>query len=369
LNGMENIGTVNFRRDLRFDRVFGYNFVAKLVSLGLTITLAVVLRNYWALVAGIIVGQLARTVLSYVLHPYRPRLTFSKSAEIWSFSIWVFARGVGGYVVDQVDVIAVGGVAGSTTMGKYTVAKDVASSPVDELNAPLISVLFPVMARVQSDRVELQQLYLRTLGWSAIIGVSTGVGVAMVAPELVLLLLGSKWITITPLMGWLALTAGLATLTYSGFSLLDILGVPSLGAKLQWIRALLLALAIGPVAYFSKDLVTIAFARFAMTVLFVPALLMVIGRYTGVAFKPYAEVLWRPFAAGLVLALVVSGLNSMVPIVGVSRLVFDVAAGIGSYGGTLLGLWYLSGRPASAERDLIDLLAEGWRRAESIRAR
>ena len=369
LNGMENIGIVNFRRDLRFDRVFGYNIGAKLMSLGVTITLAVLLRNYWALVAGIIVGQLARTALSYALHPYRPRLSIFKVSEIWSFSSWVFVRAVGGYVVDQVDVIAVGGVAGSTTMGSYTVAKDVASSPVDELNAPMISVLFPVMARVQGDLVELRRLYLRTLGWSAIIGISTGIGVMMVAPELVLILLGSKWIMITPLMGWLALTAGVATLTYSGFSLLDILGLPSLGAKLQWTRALFLMLAVAPVALLSNNLVSVAIARFTMTVLFVPTLLVFVSMYAGVAFKSYVEVLWRPLAAGLFMAVAVSGLNAMVPMIGVIRLVFDVAVGMGSFCGTLLGLWSLSGRPASAERDLIGLVTEARQRVRSIRDR
>ena len=127
---------MDFRRDLRFDRVFGYNFYAKLFSFTVTIVLAVVLRNYWALVAGILCGQLARTVLSYILHPYRPRISFAKMSEIWSFSIWTFVRSIGSYFITQVDVIAIGGVAGATSMGRYTVAKDVASSPTDEMVSP-----------------------------------------------------------------------------------------------------------------------------------------------------------------------------------------------------------------------------------------
>src|SRR5215469_8360793 len=72
LSGLENVGTVDFQRDLRFDRVFGYNFYAKVIAFFVTITAAALLRNYWALVIGSLTGQSARTILSYVLHPYRP---------------------------------------------------------------------------------------------------------------------------------------------------------------------------------------------------------------------------------------------------------------------------------------------------------
>ncbi len=82
IGGFENIGTVNFRRDLRFDRFFRYNMYAKLVSFCVTITLAVLWRNYWALVAGIISSQLALNVASYLMHPYRPRFSLAKVGEI-----------------------------------------------------------------------------------------------------------------------------------------------------------------------------------------------------------------------------------------------------------------------------------------------
>lgn len=369
LAGFENIGTLDFRRDLRFDRVFGYNYYAKLISFTLTISLALLLRSYWALVAGILVGQLARTVLSYVMHPYRPRFSFAAMSEIWSFSIWTFARAIGGYFMAQVEVIAIGGVAGAPSMGRYTVAKDVASSPTDELNDPVVTVLFPVMARHQDDPQQLRQLYLRTLGWSALIGVSTGTGVMMVAPDMVSVILGPKWIDITPLMGWLALTAGVATLTNSGFTLLDIIGLPHLGARMQWLRLGWLALAVFPAAYLTGDLVVVAAARFAMTVLFIPSLLFTVGRRTNVSLLDHGSVLWRPFVAGAILAGAIWCLNTALPFGGILRLAIDVSAGIGVFVGSLLGLWVISGRPPTAERDLVGLVQHGRLKLSAIRDR
>src|ERR1044072_9054409 len=73
MGGFENIGIVDFRRELRFDRFFLYNMGPKLASVVVTISLAFLWRNYWALVAGILSGQFAMVATSYSMHAYRPR--------------------------------------------------------------------------------------------------------------------------------------------------------------------------------------------------------------------------------------------------------------------------------------------------------
>jgi O-antigen/teichoic acid export membrane protein len=369
LGGFENIGLVNFQRDLNFGRVFSYNLYAKLISFLTTMVLAFLLRNYWALVAGILVGQLARTVLSYGMHPYRPRVCFTKMNEIWSFSIWSFARSIGSYFIGQMDIIAIGGVAGAASMGRYTVANDVASSPTNELNDPVLAVLFPVMAKYQHDPEQMRRLYLRTLGWAALIGVSTSTGVMMVAPDMVSVVLGAKWVTITPLIGWLALTAGASTLTNSGFILLDVVGLPHVGARMQWVRVVLLALVVFPVAFLTRDLVSVAMARFVMALLILPSFLIAIGRRIDVSLQNYGSVLWRPVAAGCIMALCIWSVNFVLPFHGPWRLVIDIGVGIASFVASLLWLWTISGRPPSAERDVIGLMQRIQSGFIAIRAR
>src|SRR6185369_8624672 len=97
------------------------------------------------------------------MHPHRPRFTFSKVGETWSFSIWTFFRTVGYYLNGQIDQIAVGGFGGSSLMGKYAVASDVAQSPSQEINQPMVAVLYPVMSRLQNNLPELRTVYLNAL--------------------------------------------------------------------------------------------------------------------------------------------------------------------------------------------------------------
>ena len=71
--GLENIGTVNFIKEMRYRDDFNYFFISKLVSFIVGITAAFILRNYWALVIGSFCLSLSRLGLSYYLDSFRPR--------------------------------------------------------------------------------------------------------------------------------------------------------------------------------------------------------------------------------------------------------------------------------------------------------
>jgi len=361
LGGLENIGTVHFRRDLNFSSFFAYNVYPKLISFTVTIALAFILRNYWALVAGILIGQLALIVLSYIMHPHRPRFTLSKVREIWSFSIWTFFRSVGYYLNGQIDQVVVGGFGGAALMGRYAVATDVAQSPGREINEPMVAVLYPVMSRLQNDMPALRDVYLRTLGWTAFICAATGAGVALVAPDMQQLVLGDKWIGIAPLMSWLAIGGAISGLSSGAYSLFDALNQPRIGARMIWVRLFLLGGAIVPVAFWTKSLIDIAICRAAGEALFLPGLFHAIHRLAGISFKQYIETLYRPFVASVLMAIVVIAANMALPIFGNIRLATDIGLGAVIFLGSAWLLWRAAGRPHTPEADVFGHVAKIFR--------
>ncbi len=365
LGGVENVGTIDFRRDLKFNRFFAYNVYPKLISFVVTIGAAIIWRNYWALVAGILTGQVVKLVLSYTMHPYRPRFTLSAVGDIWSFSIWTFIRSIGGYLQTQIDQIAVGGIAGAAAMGRYAVASDVAASPSREINEPMVAVLYPVMSRLLHDPKALRDVFLRTLGWTTVICVSASVGVALVADDMVPLLLGAKWDGIAPLMGWLAIGAGLMGMSSGAYSLFDALGKPQIGARMMWIRVAIMAGTVVPVAFLTHSLMNVAIVRAFAAAVFLPGLYYAVAKPTGLTLGNYVSTQWRPFVAAGVMAAAVLGVNMFVTHPGVVRLLVDVVVGALTFGGALLGLWALSGRPAAPESDILASL----RRAVGLVAR
>ncbi|HEX4078385.1 MAG TPA: oligosaccharide flippase family protein [Rhizomicrobium sp.] len=353
LGGFENVGVLDFRRDLTFDRLFRYTLYPKLITFFITIFLALALRSYWALVSGMISTVVVTNVLSYTMHRYRPSFSLEKLPEVWSFSFWTLVRAIGWYLNFQVDLFAIGGVAGAAAMGRYSVASDVAAAPSRELNDPLVATLYPVMSKVQHDYPRLKELYLQVLCWSAIICASTSVGIALVARDTITIFLGPKWLSLAPLVPWLALSTGMLGLASGAYSVFDSIGVPQIGARMQWLRVTILAVAIAPVVLLTRNLEWLAAIRLAATLLFMPTLFFAVGRAIGVSPWEYFRVFWRPFSATAVMTAVVLMINLIGLGSPIARLPIDAAAGAIAFVVSVYLLWHLSGRPESAESDVL----------------
>jgi lipopolysaccharide exporter len=359
LSGAQNIGVLNFQRRLEFSKQFWFSVTPTLVSFPITIAAAFILRNYWALVIALMVEYVVTFTLSYVMEPYRPRISFAKMNEIWSFSTWSLIKNVGFYFNTLVDRIIVGGFAGSAAMGRFQVASDLATIPSQEISAPVVSVLFPVLATVQHDRERRLSLYLTVLYWSALICTSTSIGVALVTNDFVDLVLGPKWQDVKPLMPWLALSVGVLGLGNSVYVAFETIGMAMMSARMQWLRLFGLIVAIIPVAYVTHDLVAVAMTRLIVTIAITPTLFFALSRVFGFTMRDIVVTIWRPLTAGLTMAAVVLSANSMVPFSGPLRLALDICLGATSYMATVLALWTLVGRPQGPEQALMTRVASG----------
>jgi lipopolysaccharide exporter len=85
----QNIGTVQFRRQLDFKRDFALQVAQKVCMVAVAIPLAFAVRSYWALVGGIVAGNVAAVVVSYLFLPYRPRFCLKSSRALFGFSKWI----------------------------------------------------------------------------------------------------------------------------------------------------------------------------------------------------------------------------------------------------------------------------------------
>ena len=353
LGGFENIGVVMFRRELNFSREFQYLIYQKFASFVVTVSLAVALRNYWALVAGILVGRVATLCLSYGMNSFRPRVSFAKVGEIWSFSIWLLIKHIGTYLATKLDEFFVGGMAGTAAMGRYNVANDVGSAPSNEFVAPVAAAMFPVMAKFQHEPAKLLDLYLRILAWMTVICTSTSAGVALVSDDIAVVVLGSQWTDASRLIAWLALAAGVSGITNSSYGVFEIGGMPRLSARMQWTRLALLLLVF-PALSWTKSVELFAIARLALAAIMGPMLLIAVRRVMPISMGMIMRALWRPFAAAAALAMGIATLRGLLPLAGIARLATEISSGIVIYVGTLLATWWLSGRPAGPEADIIN---------------
>jgi len=96
LGGFNNIGIVYFRKELEFHKQFIYSFVSSVVAMLVAISLAFILRNVWALVFGLLAGNVTALILSYIICSYRPKIEFNlaKIKELFGFGKWILGSSI-----------------------------------------------------------------------------------------------------------------------------------------------------------------------------------------------------------------------------------------------------------------------------------
>jgi O-antigen/teichoic acid export membrane protein len=366
INGFTNVGVLQFRKDLRFGKDFQFLTIQRLSTFIVGIALAFALRSYWALVIASVCGEVLSVFASYRLSPYRPRLRLTKLHEIWSYSIWMQCGNIGSFFGEQTDQLVVGGVAGAGSMGLYNVSRDVASAPTEELVVPMARVLFPYYATLQHEPSLLAKAYLDVLSCMGLVALSTGVGVALVADDLVSTVLGQKWAAGAPLIAWLAVGSGILGVSRSANAVVIATGGGRLFALRSWFFVMLFAPA-ALIGGLNWGAIGVAVSRTLVTLLFAPVMFYTAMKVTEITAKDIMGRLWRPVLAASAMAAAVklSGLNAAVP-PGPIRLICDVGVGSVTFSATILLLWVLANRPAGAEHIIVRQLTKVARRGRSV---
>ena len=96
LQAFTNIGVIYFQKELEFNKEFIYQFAGILADFIVAVSAVLILKNVWALVFGLLAGNTARFIVSYLVHPYRPHLSsdLRKAKELFGFGKWILGSSI-----------------------------------------------------------------------------------------------------------------------------------------------------------------------------------------------------------------------------------------------------------------------------------
>lgn len=353
LHGFENIGTVEFQRRLEFRRDFLYRFAGRLAGTLVAIVCAIVWFDYRALVAGTVARAATLVVLSYLVHPYRPRPSFAVARHIFAFSRWVLLDNLLAGLNQRLAHFVVAKITGVEQLAFFTTAAEIANLATTEIQAPIRRAIFPGFAAMAGEIERLRRAYVQSLAVLFAIGAPIAAGIAITAGEIVLLLLGPRWMPVIALVQILAL-AGIANALRTGSHVVYLaLDRPQLATRLT-----LLALAITLPALIAGAMLAgvegAAWALVVRAVLLLVADYAILARLLELRLGALVGAAWRPFAGILALAVALGFLRTALPDATTTGEAFVpfvalVAAGAVVYVATVFVLWAASGRPDGAE--------------------
>lgn len=363
VQGTENIGTVQFRRDMDFNAEFRFLVGKKIVAFVVTVCAAIALRSYWALAIGMLTGRVGGVVLSYLMHPYRPRLSLVARTELMSFSVWMLVNNVLQFASSRFSHLVIGRAGGAGTLGIFAIAAEISALPTSELLAPINRALFPGLARLASDLTNFRLSLMNVISGATLIVVPAAFGLAAVAEPAVHVVLSSKWEAAIPVIEILAFASGVTALISAAYPAYLALGRPRLATALLAgkVAISLPAMAWGAAEY---GLMGIVWAELLTGVAFLPVSLVTLVRVTGIRPMALALRVWRPLVAGAIMYWIVKSFVAYMRLNGtgpdeLTLLISAVLLGVASFVGVLAGLWMASGRERGAETTILDL-ARSW---------
>ena len=361
LGGLENIGIIFFRRDMRFDREFQLSAIERVLTFVATLTSALLLRSYWALVIGLVVGKIVRLIATYAMQPYRPKLGLHAWRNLAGFSAWMWLSSLVYIVWFRADPLVVGSQVTKAALGLYVVALDIALLPATEIMEPIGAVLFAGFAAERNAGRNPQGNAFGLAVSLMMVMAPIALVLSAASTEIVGVLLGAKWSAAAPLVAMLTFAVVLSPFSNTAAQSLTASGKVRANLAVV-VCASIIKVGVLFVAARTGDLSAIAIASLSVTSVESSMFIFMLRR-NGSRLRGMGGPLVRVIVSlGLTaLALRATGIawsgDVVLPIT--TCLWRGVALGLlggGAYAGILYTLWSLGGRPDGPERQIIDVM-------------
>jgi lipopolysaccharide exporter len=358
LRGLANVGTVDFRKEFAFNRDFQFEMWSKVAGFVATISVAWIWQSYWAFVAGVMSTSVTILITSFLMSPFRPRLSLAMWRPLLQFSKWVFGAELLSAVATKLDVFVLSRFSSVANVGVYTVSYEVSMTSSTEIAMPVARALMAGLSRVGDNPEQFRALYLSTIGLVLLVSIPAGVGVSVLAQYVTEVLLGQRWMNAIPLIQVLALfgitraVIAVSTSAFMSYGRVDLLG------KISFVAVVLRVLGVS-VGFYLGDVIGMAWG---VTIASLAQMLM-----TLIVQHHVAMLYWRDFFGStwrVVVAAVIMAGTLKLPIVSaivvnngaLIALTVEVLLGAAVFAAALATLWRLTGSKPGPEVTMFQYL-------------
>jgi len=198
-------------------------------------TLVLAWRGFgiWALIIGTLFGIALRTIGMNVVDPYLkwPSLNFKGFSQAAKFGGFISLNRILWYLYSKADVMIIGKLLGKTMLGYYSVAMHLASLPLEKVGSIINQIGLPAYSQLQDNREQAAIYAEKASRIISFVAFPVFFGISCVAPELVLLALGDKWLPAVFPLQLLALIVPLKSLSLSLGPAVNGLGRPDINVR------------------------------------------------------------------------------------------------------------------------------------------
>ena len=196
-------------------RSFKYKEIALVNSAGIaafgmcSIALAAHGLGPYSIVLGQVASAIIISMAVWTMTRYKPGLDIQwvEMRSLLSFGAWVSVNRLLGNLGGKVDAMIIGRFVGAAALGGYDIAQRLVLTIPSTILGILDQTLFPIYSRMQEDKDRMARGYWESLSISSLVALPPVNLIFLLAPDIVFILLGIKWLETVPLIRIMAIFA------------------------------------------------------------------------------------------------------------------------------------------------------------------
>jgi O-antigen/teichoic acid export membrane protein len=307
INSTSNIQQALLERNLKFKAIAIRSLVGTFVGGCVGIIMALSNFGVWSLVCQQIAQEVVGALLLWNASEWRPKFRFSHDyfREMFSFGINILGFNFLSFLNTRADDFLIGYFLGTVALGYYAISYRILGVMTQLLISTANQVALPTFSRLQLDIDKFRQAFYAATQFTSVISFPVFLGVAALAPELVILLFGQQWIPSIPVLQILSFSGIFKSVNFFRNSLFIAMGKPSWSV---WIGLLNVVLnLIGFTLAVRWGIVAVASAYVIRGYLVFPIAQWAANRLIKAPFFTYLRLFLVPFFGSLIMVAAILG--------------------------------------------------------------
>ncbi len=212
ITSISSIELAIMKKELCFKNVGIIKIVSKIIPLLITLPLAFMKFEYWALVIGNLVGEFVTAILSIICGKFKPKKYYNITVlkKIIGFSGWAYLESILEWMLSNLAILIIGTLYGIYYLGIFKTGINIISQIMTSIYALYSNVYKSAISREQNNLEKFKNIILNFQKYTSILSIPLGIGAFLYRDFITYIMLGEKWGEAANLIGMWGLVSMLS---------------------------------------------------------------------------------------------------------------------------------------------------------------
>jgi lipopolysaccharide exporter len=338
IRGLGQVQNAVLQRDLQFKGRAVVEIGGSAVRTGLSIVLALSGLGVWAIVWGLLAGEVVSTALAWWLTGFWPRFSFDRAVAkvLLGFGLTFIALKVVDAIGMDSDYLVVAHRLGTRQLGYYSMGYRLPELALMSLYWIIGAVAFPIFSQARKHGHEVMvSASLRSLRMITVFSFPAGVLLALASRDVIGVVFTAKWASAAGPMVLIALMTAVSSIGFASGDIFPAMGRP--GTLLKLNVPLTILLVLGYVIAAPYGIVAVATVHLVMATVYQAARLVLVNSLLGTTMSQDLGAMGPGCCAVLGVLLLAGPVRLFVPSGALCLFLLLFAGLVGAVAGLLIG--------------------------------